>query len=100
MERLLDICEVSEILGVTKATIYSWTSQNKIPHIKLSNRLLKFREKEIIDWIKGKSVITKPESLAETRKTSCQTIKTPQLQNDCVESIIRNAKEKILYGGG
>ena len=51
MEKLLDIDDVSEMLGVTKATIYSWTSQNKIPHIKLSKRLLKFREREIMAWI-------------------------------------------------
>ena len=51
MEKLLDIDDVSEMLGVTKATIYSWTSQNKIPHIKLSKRLLKFREREIMAWV-------------------------------------------------
>ena len=51
MQRLLNIDELSAILGVTKSTIYAWTSQNKIPHIKLGKKLLKFREDEIMAWI-------------------------------------------------
>ena len=96
MEKLLNIDELAEILGVTKATIYSWTSHNKIPHIKLSKRLLKFREKEIMDWIADKSVrfISSPE-----KKTYTRTMTPRQLEGDYIEAIIRNAKEEILHGG-
>ncbi|MGB9716421.1 MAG: helix-turn-helix transcriptional regulator [Thermodesulfovibrionales bacterium] len=55
MERLFNIEELSKILGITKATIYSWTSKNKIPYIKLSKRLLKFRESDILKWIAERS---------------------------------------------
>jgi excisionase family DNA binding protein len=93
MEKLLSVDELSEMLGVTKATIYSWTSQNKIPHVKLSKRLLKFREKEIIDWITKKSI--NAESSAVDKHNS-QPRPSSNLWADSIERIIRNAKEEIL----
>jgi len=85
----LDIDELSEILGVTKATIYSWTSQNKIPHIKLSKRLLKFREGEIREWINMKSI--QAEVSPVVRKNN-----RFKSSDDYIERIITNAKEEVL----
>jgi excisionase family DNA binding protein len=96
MERLLDIEEVSEILGVTRATIYSWTSRNRIPHVKLSKRLLKFREKEIMDWIAQKSVATKPKPHAEKKKANPRSKMPSPPQKEYIERIVRNAKEEVL----
>ncbi len=95
MEKLLNIDEVAEILGVTKATIYSWTSHNKIPHIKLTKRLLKFREKDIMDWISQKTVSAGvPEAGRRERR---YTRPSSNLSNDSIERIIRNAKEEVLH---
>ncbi len=47
--------EIARILGVSQATIYSWTSKNLIPHIKLGRRCLRFREKEIAEWLDQKT---------------------------------------------
>jgi excisionase family DNA binding protein len=96
MEKLLNIDELSEILGVTIATIYSWTSRNKIPHIKLSKRLLKFMEKEIMDWIAEKSVNADISPVSKKNKNGKCTRPSSNLHDDCIERIIRNAKEKIL----
>ena len=98
MERLLDIREVSEMLGVKKATIYSWTSQNKIPHVKLSKRLLKFREKEIKDWITEKTFSVNSTRLAGRRKTHTRSTTPRQFGADYIEGIIRNAKEEVFHG--
>jgi len=57
VEKLLTIEELSEILGVKKATLYSWTSKKRIPYIKLSEGILRFRESEIQEWILKKSVL-------------------------------------------
>lgn len=92
----MNIDELSEILGVTRATIYSWTSQNKIPYIKLSKRLLKFREKEIMDWIAEKSVNADISPVSKKNKNGNCTRPSSNLYDDCIERIIRNAKEKIL----
>ena len=94
MEKLLNVDEVAEILGVAKATIYCWTCQNKIPHIKLTKRLLKFRENEIIEWISQKSVRADV-SPAGTRSRHYSRLSS-NLSNDSIERIIRNAKNEVL----
>jgi excisionase family DNA binding protein len=50
LDKLLTIDQVSEILQVKKATIYSWTFTKKIPFLKV-NGALRFREKAISTWI-------------------------------------------------
>ncbi len=96
MERLLDVNELSEMLGVTKATIYSRTFQNKIPHIKLSKRLLRFREEDIRNWIASKAVNTdstqpRPENGKRKR------LKTNHnLSDNFIEKIVRDAKKEVL----
>jgi len=95
MEKLLDIDEISELLGVTKATIYSWTSQNKIPHIKLSKRLLKFREKEVTEWIEEKAVnADTPEQVIRSDKGRQAASRLNQ-HDEYIERIIRNAKKAL-----
>jgi len=89
----LDIDDVSEMLGVTKATIYSWTSQNKIPHIKLSKRLLKFRGTEIMAWIAARSVSTDTCTPPERDGSSKMPLDE---SDDFIERIIRNAKDQVL----
>ena len=96
MEKLLNIDELAEILGVTKATIYSWTSHNKIPHIKLSKRLLKFREKEIMDWISKKTINTDSSSVDKQDKHNSRLRRSSNLREESIERIIRNAKDEVV----
>lgn len=96
MERLLNIDELSEMLGVTKATIYSWTSQNKIPHIKLSKRLLKFREEDIMEWIAKRSVNGDTTQLYSENKKRRNPRASINLHDECIERFVRNAKEEVL----
>ncbi|MBI5634949.1 MAG: helix-turn-helix domain-containing protein [Nitrospirae bacterium] len=95
MEKLLDIDDVSEMLGVTKATIYSWTSQNKIPHIKLSKRLLKFREREIMAWVAARTVSASTVTAMKKRGRAGGTTYAGS-REDYIEKIIENAKEAVL----
>lgn len=90
MDKLLDVSELSEILGVTKATIYSWTSQNKIPHIKLSKRLLKFRKDEITDWIAKRSVNADTIPLVRRKNPIASS------PDSFIERIINKSKDDIL----
>ena len=94
MEKLLSIDDLAEMLGVTKATIYSWTSQNKIPHIKLSKRLLKFRENEIIDWISKKSINAESSAVDKRNHRSRHSINR---RDEGIERIIKNAREEVLH---
>ena len=53
-KRLIDVQELSDMLGITINTAYSWVSQRKIPSVKCG-RLRKFDVQEIEKWIKRNS---------------------------------------------
>ena len=53
MNRLLTIDQLSELLQVKKSTIYQWTHEEFIPHVKLG-RLVRFREAEVMSWLEKK----------------------------------------------
>jgi len=55
MEKLLTPQEVADYLGVKKSTIYQWTHQEYIPHVKLG-KLVRFRLKDIDEWLERKTV--------------------------------------------
>ena len=55
MIRLLSIEETAECLGVKVATLYTWTSQRKVPFIKVG-KLVKFDERDLNKWIEQRRV--------------------------------------------
>lgn len=50
VKRLIGIKEASEYLGIQKSTLYAWTNQRRIDHIKVG-RLLKFDLQDLDYWI-------------------------------------------------
>ncbi len=56
MNQFLSPAEVAELLGVKKSTVYQWTHQGFIPHVKLG-RLVRFREAEIMAWVEKRSIV-------------------------------------------
>ena len=48
---LLTPDDVAKKLRVEKKTVYNWSSQGKIPFIKINNKLLRFVEADIDRWI-------------------------------------------------
>ncbi len=57
-KRLINITELSEMIGVRVCTLYRWVSQKRIPYVKVG-RLTKFDLEAIDDWIKESSVDSK-----------------------------------------
>ncbi len=53
-QRLLNVSELSEYLGLPKNTIYAWVSQRRIPFVKCG-RLTRFDLQKIEQWIEGNS---------------------------------------------
>lgn len=47
---LWSIKEVSEYLGIKQKTLYAWTSQGKIPYLKIHG-LLRFQKEKIDAWL-------------------------------------------------
>jgi len=57
-DRLLDIRELSDLLGVAVGSAYHLVSQRRIPEkcvVRLSRRCLRFRESEIWRWLESLS---------------------------------------------
>jgi excisionase family DNA binding protein len=61
-KRFLTVDELSEYLAMPVATLYTWTHQRKIPHIKLG-RGLRFDRLEIDKWLESRKVKLSPASL-------------------------------------
>jgi len=53
--RLLNITELSEMIGIKANTLYHWVSQRRVPFVKVGGRT-KFDVIEIDKWIKESSV--------------------------------------------
>lgn len=69
MEKLLTPQMLCEILEIEKSTLYSWTSKELVPYLKI-NGLLRFRKSEIVKWLKlkerGDIVARKVEEVLES----------------------------------
>jgi excisionase family DNA binding protein len=50
MDKLVDVNEVSELLGAKIPTIYGWVSKGLIPNYKIG-RLVRFSPKEVRKWL-------------------------------------------------
>ena len=54
VEPLLTVDEIAKYLKVQPSTIYQWTHQGFIPHIKIGN-LVRFRISQVDNWLEGKA---------------------------------------------
>jgi len=55
MDKLLTVEEMAEYLNLKPSTIYQWTHQGFIPHIKLGSRV-RFRMSQIEKWLESRMV--------------------------------------------
>ena len=57
MEKLLDVQQVSQLLGIKESTLRAWIFQNRIPVVRIG-RLVRFKENDLQSWIEKSSVPT------------------------------------------
>jgi len=50
MEKLLNLSETAEILGLKRPTLYNWVNERRIPFVKVG-RLVKFDPKDLREFI-------------------------------------------------
>ncbi|MFB0564716.1 MAG: helix-turn-helix transcriptional regulator [Candidatus Aminicenantaceae bacterium] len=55
-DKLLTPGEVCDILKISVSTLYKMVSKRRIPYKKISNKLLRFSQKEIDKWLRSKSI--------------------------------------------
>ena len=53
---MLTYREVAELLGVKRTLVVKWVERKQIPHVRLGDRTVRFREKEVEAWLKARSV--------------------------------------------
>jgi excisionase family DNA binding protein len=95
IEKLLDVDELSAWLGIEKSTIYAWTSKKNIPHIKLGQKVLRFRLNEVLDWLSEKSVSPNAEVAKQIKRQNGSSVKS-SVSNDYVDRIIKGVKLDVL----
>ena len=55
MNKLLSPQELSAALSISIETVYAWTSQKRIPYIKMG-RLVRFNADEVNKWLERQRV--------------------------------------------
>jgi excisionase family DNA binding protein len=54
MDKLLTPQEMARVLGVQPSTIYQWTHQGFIPHVKLG-KFVRFKEGDVMNWVEERA---------------------------------------------
>lgn len=52
-DRLLDVREAAEMLGLKPSTLYQWAYERRIPVVKLFGRALRFRMSDLQKLVTG-----------------------------------------------
>lgn len=55
-DTLIGYAEASRLLGVPVATLYNWVSLKRIPHIRISKRMVRFDPERLRQWIERRVV--------------------------------------------
>lgn len=63
LEQHLTYEEAAKFLGIKKTTLYSLVCQKRIPHVRLSSRMVRFPKKMLEDWLESRIVQPEEESL-------------------------------------
>lgn len=95
MEKLLTKKEVMEMLGIKESTLYAWVHQNRLPFLKLGKRLLRFREKDILEWIADKASHPKTDE-EQTKARGKRTLTRGMMTDGYVDGLIDRAKRDVL----
>jgi len=95
MDELLTAEQVAEALQIKKSTIYSLVCRRRIPYVKLTGRILRFRLSELQKWIENANYINT--TLTHTvRKTKTPPKSKGTISTDQIDRLIQWAKKEAL----
>lgn len=83
-----NIKDLSKYLNIKTSTIYAWTAQGKIPHIKIHG-LIRFKSEEIETWLESFRNKLPPEPFK---------MPTANRYTEDIDSIIDRVKKEVLNG--
>jgi excisionase family DNA binding protein len=58
VDRLLSVPDVAELLGVSRAQVYRFIEREGLPALRLSNRVQRFRERDIEQWLEIRAKVS------------------------------------------
>ena len=56
LEKTLTYAQAADFLSVPLGTLYSWVHLRKVPHIRISARLVRFDRAELVAWMDERRV--------------------------------------------
>jgi excisionase family DNA binding protein len=59
LPKLVGYERAAELLDVPIKLLQKWTSQKRVPHVRLGPRIVKFDEAELARWIEDRRIATK-----------------------------------------
>ncbi len=95
MKKLLNINDVVTILGLSKSGVYRLVETRRIPFIKISGKVIRFRQDEIEQWLLSKSYAPYFDHNPKAAGT-VSNLKQRRLSNSHINRIIDSAKKSIL----
>lgn len=48
---LLTAADIGRLLNVSKATVYRWSEEGRLPHLKLGEKCIRYEETEVLAWL-------------------------------------------------
>ncbi|MBI5893234.1 MAG: helix-turn-helix domain-containing protein [Deltaproteobacteria bacterium] len=82
------------MLGIKKITIYHMVHHKRIPHIKLTGKMLRFSRKKIEEWIAANSVEPRKRDVSMKRrgrrKKSTNGLSIDALVDSAISEAIKN----------
>ena len=95
MDDLPKIDDVAKFLGVSHSEIYALVAKKKIPHVKLTGKLLRFRWPDIMTWVENCAVY--PSSAVPSIRARKNGVRKGSRGAETrIEQIINRAKREVL----
>ncbi|MBI2238699.1 MAG: helix-turn-helix domain-containing protein [Actinobacteria bacterium] len=54
----MSVPDVAELLGVSRAQVYRFIEREGLPALRLSNRVQRFRERDIEQWLENRAEVS------------------------------------------
>jgi excisionase family DNA binding protein len=60
MTPALTVRDVAKRYGIGQSQVYKMVAERRIPHVRLSDRVIRFREEDLDQWERDRTIHTSP----------------------------------------
>ena len=85
---------MAKYLGVSRSEIYALVAKKKIPYVKLTGKLLRFRWPDIHIWVENCAIY--PSSVAPRIKSKGNSVSKRSKADNRLDQIVNRAKREVL----